>query len=135
MLGVIVLALGLEPMFASIHESGAIDNRVMVAGYSWCDSDKTTAAAMAQVWLSDCRSSRRAALRRTGRSTRRKSGVSRTADLTARVYFSAACTAHWTIGFLRPRRGGRSCSQTARALSYVGSLAERSLPFNRSLRA
>jgi low temperature requirement protein LtrA len=33
MLGVIVLALGLEPMFASIHESGAIDNRVMVAGY------------------------------------------------------------------------------------------------------
>jgi low temperature requirement protein LtrA len=33
MLGVIVLALGLHQMFASIDEGGAIDNRVMVAGY------------------------------------------------------------------------------------------------------
>src|SRR4051794_39021596 len=33
MIGVIVLALGLEQMFASIDEGGAIDNRVMVAGY------------------------------------------------------------------------------------------------------
>ena len=33
MLGVIVLALGLEQMFASIAEGGVIDNRVMVAGY------------------------------------------------------------------------------------------------------
>jgi hypothetical protein len=33
MLGVIVLALGLEQMFASMDEGGAIDNRVMVAGY------------------------------------------------------------------------------------------------------
>ena len=33
MLGVIVLALGLEQMFASIEAGGDIDNRVMVAGY------------------------------------------------------------------------------------------------------
>ena len=33
MVGVIVLALGLEQVFASIDESGAIDNRVAVAGY------------------------------------------------------------------------------------------------------
>src|SRR6185437_8074095 len=33
MLGVIVLALGIEQMFASIQEGGDIDNRVMVAGY------------------------------------------------------------------------------------------------------
>ena len=33
MLGVIVLALGIEQMFSSIQEGGDIDNRVMVAGY------------------------------------------------------------------------------------------------------
>ena len=33
MIGVIVLALGLEQMFSSIDEGGFIDNRVMVAGY------------------------------------------------------------------------------------------------------
>lgn len=33
MVGVIVLALGLEEVFASIDEGGAIDNRVVVAGY------------------------------------------------------------------------------------------------------
>ncbi len=33
MIGVIVLALGLEQMFESIDEGGFIDNRVMVAGY------------------------------------------------------------------------------------------------------
>jgi low temperature requirement protein LtrA len=33
MVGVIVLALGLEQVFASIDERGAIDNRVAVAGY------------------------------------------------------------------------------------------------------
>jgi low temperature requirement protein LtrA len=33
MVGVIVLALGLQQMFASIDAGGAIDNRVMVAGY------------------------------------------------------------------------------------------------------
>ena len=33
MVGVIVLALGLAKMFASIDEGGAIDNRVIVAGY------------------------------------------------------------------------------------------------------
>jgi low temperature requirement protein LtrA len=33
MVGVIVLALGLEQMFASIDEGGALDNHVMVAGY------------------------------------------------------------------------------------------------------
>jgi low temperature requirement protein LtrA len=33
MVGVIVLALGLEPAFASIDEGGVLDNGVMVAGY------------------------------------------------------------------------------------------------------
>jgi low temperature requirement protein LtrA len=33
MAGVIVLSLGLQPMFASIDRGGALDNRVMVAGY------------------------------------------------------------------------------------------------------
>ena len=33
MVGVIVLALGLHQMFASINEGGDIDNRVMVVGY------------------------------------------------------------------------------------------------------
>jgi low temperature requirement protein LtrA len=33
MLGVIVLSLGLEPMFASIDDGEVLDNRVMVAGY------------------------------------------------------------------------------------------------------
>jgi low temperature requirement protein LtrA len=33
MVGVIILALGLPPMFASIEHGGHVDNRVMVAGY------------------------------------------------------------------------------------------------------
>ncbi len=33
MVGVIVMALGFPPMFASIEEGGHVDNRVMVAGY------------------------------------------------------------------------------------------------------
>src|SRR5436190_12749982 len=33
MAGVIVLSLGLQPMFASIDRGGALDNRVVVAGY------------------------------------------------------------------------------------------------------
>ena len=33
MVGVIVLSLGLPPMFESIDHGGTLDNRVMVAGY------------------------------------------------------------------------------------------------------
>lgn len=33
MVGVLILAMGLEPMFASIVEGGHVDNRVMVLGY------------------------------------------------------------------------------------------------------
>ncbi len=33
MAGVLVLSLGLQPMFVSIDQGGALDNRVMVAGY------------------------------------------------------------------------------------------------------
>ena len=33
MVGVIVLSLGLQPMFESIDRGGTLDNRVMVAGY------------------------------------------------------------------------------------------------------
>ena len=33
MVGVIILALGIPPMFASIGDGEHVDNRVMVAGY------------------------------------------------------------------------------------------------------
>ena len=36
MVGVIVLSLGLPPMFESIDHGGTLDNRVMVAGYVSC---------------------------------------------------------------------------------------------------